>query len=213
MPGIVVVVGDPGLAVEVRRLMPTFRVVGQDSDPDFGDPVTSLEPIRSLLESGSGPDAVVCAAQPGFNLIGQLPHLSPTRCFVSPSGSIWPPETVRWMAESTGMTVLPSPEALPALLLGRSAPGGARETGLTVDPNPLPATVAAIEGLEGASARERPTPDFEWANETPIQVPPPPVSLDPGSTRQRPQVVDAGGPPQTAYLPTDLLRPLRPRTG
>ncbi|MGA9775350.1 MAG: hypothetical protein WBU92_05455, partial [Candidatus Dormiibacterota bacterium] len=138
---IVVVVGDSALAIRVRHLLPNFKVVGPDADPDLADPITSLEPIRSLVESGSGPDAVVCSAHPGFTLLGQVPHLSPTRCFVDASGSIWPPETVRWMAEATGMTVLPATESLPALLLGRSSPGGtppARETALSLEPAPLP---------------------------------------------------------------------------
>lgn len=204
--GQVVVVGGAELAERVRRLLPNFEVLGPDSEPLLEDPVTGLETVRSLVDSGAGPDSVVCAALPGFALFGQVPRLSPTRCFISPEGSVWPAETVRWMAEAVGMTVLPALEALPALLLGRSGPPLPPPRGLTAVVEP-----AAPPRPSAAASSPTTAPDYDWAAETPVQVPPPPVSLDPTPASPRPQVIDAGGPPQTAYLPTDLLRPLRPR--
>ena len=205
--GQVVVVGGSELAERVRRLLPNFDVIGPDSEPELEDPVTSVEAVRSLLDSGSGPDSLVCSALPGFALLGQLSRLSPSRCFVIPEGSAWPEETVRWMAEAVGMVVLPALETLPAMLLGRSGP-----------PLPPPRELTAV--VEAAPAAPRPpipasapppAPTYDWAAETPVQVPPPPVSLDPTPAPGAPQVIDAGGPPQTAYEPTDMLRPLRPR--
>ncbi len=205
--GQVVVVGGAELAERVRRLLPNFEVLGHDSEPELEDPVTALETVRSLLDSGSGPDSLVCSALPGFALLGQVPRLSPSRCFVTPEGSVWPGETVRWMAEAVGMIVLPALEALPAMLLGRSGTPLPAPRGLTAVVEPAPAAPRPPSRARQAP----PAPTYDWASATPVQVPPPPVSLDPTPAPAAPQVIDAGGPPQTAYEPTDVLRPLRPR--
>lgn len=202
---LVVVVGDGELETAVRALLPNYQVLGGSTDPDLSDPVTSLEPIRTLVEAGRPPDAVVTTAVPGFTVLGQVPHLSPTRCFVHAEDTIWPTQTVRWLTEATGMALLPGPEALPALILGRSTAGDGGPAGpalesismLATHPDePAPATRAA---------------DFQWAEAAPVQVPPAPVSLEEEQPPPPGAVIDAGGPPQTAYVPTDLLRPLRPR--
>ena len=205
--GQVVVVGSAELAERVRRLLPNFDVLGPDSEPELEDPVTSLETVRSLLDSGSSPDSLVCSALPGFALLGQVPRLSPSRCFVTTEGSAWPGETVRWMAEAVGMIVLPGLEALPAMLLGRSGPPPSPPRGLTAVVETAPAPPHPPSPASPPPA----APTYDWAAETPVQVPPPPVSLDPTPGPAAPQVIDAGGPPQTAYEPTDVLRPLRPR--
>lgn len=203
--GYIVVVGDGKLEASVRSLLPNYQVLGPSTDPDLADPVTSLEPIRTLVDAGRAPDAVVTTSIPGFTVLGQVPHLSPTRCYVQSEESIWPAPTVRWLTEATGMALLASPEALPALILGRSTAGeGSQEATI-----PEPMSVISIEaGLPGAPGRAS---DFEWAEAAPVQVPPAPVTLDEESPPRAGAVIDAGGPPQTAYLPTDLLRPLRPR--
>jgi len=207
----VVVVGDVELVERARRLLPNFEVRGVTEDPELGDPITSLAVVRSLIESGHSPDAVVCAGVPGFTLLSQLPHFSASRCFVHPGSTIWPPATLQWMAEATGMTLIPNLEALPVALLGR---GGLSEAASEGEGLPPPRTRPGAE--LAAAPGEAPRPGYEWANETPVQVPPAPVLLDSEPARSEPQVIDAGpapGPQETAYLPTDLLRPLRPRSG
>lgn len=203
--GYIVVVGDGKLEASVRALLPNYQVLGPSTDPDLADPVTSLEPIRTLVEAGRAPDAVVTTSIPGFTVLGQVPHLSPTRCYVQSEESIWPAQTVRWLTEATGMAVLAGPEALPALILGRSTAGeGNQEPTI-----PEPMGMVSIEvGQPGAPIRPS---DFEWAEAAPVQVPPAPVTLHEEAPAPAGAVIDAGGPPQTAYLPTDLLRPLRPR--
>ncbi|MHB1575430.1 MAG: hypothetical protein ACYCX9_02800 [Candidatus Dormibacteria bacterium] len=208
----VVVVGDAELQRRTHQLLPNFQVIGIAEDPDFGDPITSVAPLRSLIESSDPPDAVVCSASPGFTALSQLAHFPPNRCFIHPSSPVgWPMETMRWMAEATGMALLPNLEALPAAILAR---------GLQPAPKPQegPAALPAKRnqqptppGEDESDPRDR---DFAWADATPVQVPPPPVSLDPEPVPRAPQVIDAGPQsPRSAYLPTDLLRPLRPRTG
>jgi hypothetical protein len=205
----VIVVGDAELQRRIRQLLPNFQVVGVAEDPDYGDPITSVALLRSLIERSDPPDAVVCSGSPGFTVLSQLPHFPPNRCYIHPSSpAAWPVETMRWMAEATGMALLPNLESLPAAILARGMqsphrPGEATGAPPTTPPPPGPAAAPA-----------QPEGDFAWADATPVQVPPPPVSLDPEPAPRAPQVIDAGPVvPRSAYLPTDLLRPLRPRPG
>jgi len=208
----VVVVGDVELLQRARRLLPSFEIRGVTDEPKLGDPITSLAVIRSLIESGHSPDAVVCAGGPGFTLLSQLPHFSASRCFVHPGATIWPPATLQWMAEATGMTLIANLEALPVALLGR---GGLSEAAQQGDGFPAPPSRADVDSADAESESGPGGPGYDWAKETPVQVPPAPVSLDREPARLEPQVIDAGpapSPQETAYLPTDLLRPLRPRS-
>lgn len=206
-----VVVGDAELLQHARRLLPNFEIRGIADNPELSDPITSLAVIRGLIEGGHSPDAVVCAGVPGFTLLSQLPHYSASRCFVHPGATIWPPATLQWITEATGMTLIPNLEALPVALLGR----GGLSDAASPEPEGFPSPRA---GADPAAARREQSPrsqGYEWADETPVQVPPAPVSLDREPARSEPQVIDAGPAPtpqQTAYLPTDLLRPLRPRS-
>lgn len=205
--GAVIVVGDAELQRRTRQLLPNFEVLGVAEDPDYGDPITSVARLRSLIERADPPDAVVCSGSPGFTVLGQLPHFPANRCFIHPgNASNWPLETLGWMAEATGMVLLPNLESLPAAILAR---------GMQVAPRTKDAPVApATSRPAGDREQSSRAPDFAWADTTPVQVPPPPVSLDPEPVPQAPQVIDAGSTPsRPAYLPTDLLRPLRPRTG
>ena len=207
-----VVVGDVELLQRARQLLPSFEVRGVSDDPDLGDPITSLAVIRSMIERGHSPDAVICAGGPGFTLLSQLPHFSASRCFVHPGATIWPPATLQWMAEATGMTLIANLEALPVALLGR---GGLSEAVPEGDAFPAPRSRPEADSPDAQGDPTPGSPDYEWANETPVQVPPAPVSLDREPARSEPQVIDAGPAPtpqETAYLPTDLLRPLRPRS-
>jgi hypothetical protein len=216
----IVVVGDSELLQRARQLLPGFQVIGITDEPDLGDPASSLGLIRALIETGRAPDAVICAGVPSFTLLGQLHHYSAGRCFVDAAGSIWPPNTLRWIAEAAGMAVLPSLEAIPAALLGRAGPPGAI-TGITGNEGSSSSLELAgfgggIAQREGAGAAEVASPphDYAWASEPPIQVPPAPVQLRQEEPDPSRQVIDAGmgaAPQQTAYLPTDLLRQLRPR--
>jgi hypothetical protein len=211
----IVVVGDSELLQRARQLLPGFQVIGVTDEPDLGDPASSLGVIRALIETGRPPDSVVCAGVPGFTLLGQLHHYSAGRCFVDPAGSIWPPNTLRWIAEAAGMAVLPSLEAIPAALLGRAGPppGAVSDTEGFSSPLEPAGFGGSIAKLETAEVSSRP-PDYAWANEPAVQVPPAPVLLDQEASDAAPQVIDAGrgaAPQLTAYLPSDLLRQLRPR--
>jgi hypothetical protein len=212
-----VVVGDSELLQRARKLLPGFQVIGVTDEPALGEPASSVGVIRALIETGRAPDAVVSSGVPGFTLLGQLHHYSAGRCFVDPAGSIWPPSTLRWIAEAAGMAVLPSLEAVPAALLGRAGPpGGASDTkGLTspLEPAGFGGSIAQLEEAAAAAVASRPQ-DYAWASEPPIQVPPAPVRLRQEASDRSQQVIDAGrgpAPQLTAYLPTDLLRQLRPR--
>ncbi|MHB8555345.1 MAG: hypothetical protein ACYDCB_06770, partial [Candidatus Dormibacteria bacterium] len=130
----VVVVGDAELVQRARQLLPSFEIMGVTERPELGDPVTSLATIRHLIEGGHAPDAVVFAAVPGFTLLSQLPHFSASRCFVHPGATIWPAATLRWMIEATGMTLIPSLEALPVALLGR---GGLSDSASEAEGHPV----------------------------------------------------------------------------
>jgi hypothetical protein len=214
----IVVVGDSELLQRARQLLPGFQVIGVTDEPDLGDPASSLGVIRALIETGRAPDAVVCAAVPSFTLLGQLHHYSAGRCFVDPTGSIWPPNTLRWIVEGAGMAVLPSLEAIPAALLGRAGPPGAisdsESFSSPLEPAGFRGGIAHLDGAGAAEITSRPQ-DYAWASEPPIQVPPAPVLLGQEAPDPSLQVIDAGtgpAPQQTAYLPTDLLRQLRPRS-
>ncbi|MHB1501061.1 MAG: hypothetical protein ACYCYK_07840 [Candidatus Dormibacteria bacterium] len=216
----VVVVGDAELELSTRQLLPNYQVMGIGQDPELGDPITSVAVLRALIETANPPDAVVCGGAPGFTILSQLPHFPPSRCYVCPGSSAgWPAETMRWIAEATGMTLLPQLESLPAAILARGAPSSPRQqevssAGPTAQRQlqPAPTATGAASATPPASPRER---DFSWADATPVQVPPPPVSLDTQPVSLAPQIIDAGPSPalRSAYLPRDLLRPLRPRSG
>jgi hypothetical protein len=211
----IVVVGDSELFQRARHVLSGFRVIGVTDDPGLGDPASGVGVIRGLIETGHPPDAVVCAGVPSFTLLGQIHHYSAGKCFVDPTGAIWPPNTLQWIAEAAGMTVLSSLEAVPAVLLGRAGP-----------PSPISddsvAPALELAGFGGGTARPdgdgeavQPPQDYAWASEPPIQVPPAPVRLGHGAADPLRQVIDAGAgaaPQQTAYLPTDLMRQLRPRS-
>jgi hypothetical protein len=68
------------------------------------------------------------------------------------------------------------------------------------------------------ATQSQPLEDFGWAEAPTVQVPPAPVSL-PGAIaadERGPMILDASDGQQqsaSAYLPTDLLRVLRPRVG
>lgn len=209
----VVVVGDPDFVLRTRQLLPNFQVLGITDDAELGDPVTSITTIRRLIETSRPPEAVVCSGAPGFTLLSQLTHFSASRCFVCPTPAAgWPPATLQWITEATGMTLISSLDSLPAAMLGRGtvSPAGAS------DPPGQASTALAPAAQPDSVSAPRGDRSYEWAEATPVQVPPPPVSLDREPAPTLPQIIDAGpGPsqPQTAYLPTDILRPLRPRSG
>jgi len=212
----VVVVGDSDFALRTRQLLPNFQVLGVTDDAELGDPVTSVTTIRRLIESARPPEAVVCSGAPGFTLLSQLAHFSASKCFVCPTSVAgWPQATLQWITEATGMTLIPSLDSLPAAMLGRgtlAATGQSDTPGLAGQAPPAPPPAAAQRDTGVSPRGDR---GYEWADETPVQVPPPPVSLDREPPPTVPQIIDAGpGPsqPQTAYLPTDILRPLRPRS-
>ncbi|MDA8332952.1 MAG: hypothetical protein M0027_17420 [Candidatus Dormibacteraeota bacterium] len=211
---LVVVVGDQDLYQRTRQLLPNFQVIGLVDEPELADPVTSVGPIRSLIDSTNTPDAVVSGGSPGFTVLSQIAQLSPSRCYVYPGEAAgWPPDTLRWIAEATGMSLLPQLESLPAAILAR----GAVPAGPADPPLPAPPPQASTPTARKPDGRGVPTAgggDYSWADATPVQVPPPPVSLDKDPVPGPPQVIDAGPAPrapETAYLPTDVLRPLRPR--
>jgi|GEM_PF-4543026 hypothetical protein len=211
---VVVVVGDQDLYQRTRQLLPNFQVIGLVDEPELADPVTSVGPIRSLVDSTNTPDAVICGGSPGFTVLSQISQLSPSRCYVYPSESAgWPSDTLRWIAEATGMSLLPHLESLPAAILARGAvPAGPVETALSSQAPPP--TSSSGREPDGGGSRTAGGDDYSWADATPVQVPPPPVSLDQEPIPGPPQVIDAGPAPrapETAYLPTDVLRPLRPR--
>ncbi|MGH7610475.1 MAG: hypothetical protein ACREN4_00495 [Candidatus Dormibacteria bacterium] len=225
--GTLVVVGEVKLAERAAQLVPSLQVVGASDDVELSDPATSLARIGTMLESGQTPAAVLCSGNPGFSVLTQLRRFPPSRCYVFPGESPWPLATLQCLVEASGMTLLQNLESLPVALGGRTVDGvrrpGHKEiptaSGLEAD--------AAVNRLKAAqaSAAERPAPapkrqlppeDFGWADNSPVQVPPAPVSLEPEGEASPPTVVEAGEAPpasRSAYLPTDLLRPLRPRRG
>ncbi len=205
-------VGDAELQRRTHQLLPNFQVIGVAEDPDYGDPITSVALLRALIERSEPPDAVVCSGGPGFTVLSQLPHFPPSRCYIHPSSpAAWPLDTMRWMAEATGMALLPNLESLPAAILARGMQATHKPAETAAAPPTKPASAPTPAP---AAPPAQPIQDFAWADATPVQVPPPPVSLDPEPVPRAPQVIDAGPVvPRSAYLPTDLLRPLRPRPG
>ncbi|HEY6538623.1 MAG TPA: hypothetical protein VI138_06240 [Candidatus Dormibacteraeota bacterium] len=224
--GTVVVVGDAGLARQVAELVPSFRVVGAVDDMELVDAATSLARIGARLARGQAPAAVVCSGNPGFTVLSQLRHFPANRCYVFPGDSPWPLPTLQCLVEAAGMTLLQNIDSLPVALGGRTVQG-VRRPGY--EEIPTGSGLAAAESVgrlkaaqaQGAGRSASPSPssdDFGWAEAPTVQVPPLPVSLEgaldeddaPGAVLDVSEAAGAGG---TAYLPTDLLRRLRPRGG
>ncbi len=221
-----VVVGEPGLARRAAELVPSYQVMGAEQDADLADPSSGLVRIGSMLDRGNVPTAVLCSASPGFSALSQLRRYPPNRCYVFPGDSPWPLTTLQCLVEATGMTLLEDIESLPVALGGRTVEGVHRP-GYEVIPTGSGIEVEeAVVRLKAAQAQEASQPraggrgggadDFGWADATPIQVPPAPVSLDGELAHVNPRVViDVSDPPAIsagpAYQPTDLLRALRPR--
>ncbi len=219
-----IVVGESELAGKVTQLLPNFRVVGVEEDNDLGDAATSLAAIGNLIEEGQTPQAVLCTGSPGFSILSQLRKFPPSRCYVVADSSPWPAPTLACLVEAAGMTMLSALDRLPVALLGKTVEG-VRRPGRGEIPAPRGInSEEAVSRIRSAQAQSREHPpasgppaaaDFTWADETPVQVPPPPVSLD-EQLEPVALVLEANGnghadaPFGLAYTPTDLLRPLRP---
>ncbi|MGC2193010.1 MAG: hypothetical protein WA751_11840 [Candidatus Dormiibacterota bacterium] len=221
-----VVVGEASLAQRAAELVPSFNVVGAVEDLELADPATSLARIGAMLDRGQPPAAVLCSGNPGFTVLSQLRHFPANRCYVYPGDSPWPLPTLQCLVEAAGMTLLQNLESLPVALIGRTVQGVRRPgyeeiptgSGLEAEESVsrLKAAQAQNASRPKGSQQSPPRDDFGWAEAPTVQVPPAPVSLDgaiedddPGSV-----VLEASdGPLQaaSAYLPTDLLRMLRPR--
>lgn len=221
-----VVVGEASLAQRAAELVPSFNVVGAGEDLELADPATSLARIGAMLDRGQAPAAVLCSGNPGFTVLSQLRHFPANRCYVYPGDSPWPLPTLQCLVEAAGMTLLQNLESLPVALVGRTVQGVRRPgyeeiptgSGLEAEESVSRLKAAQIQNTTGPkdSEQSQPRDDFGWAEAPTVQVPPAPVSLegaieddDPGSV-----ILEASdGPLQaaSAYLPTDLLRMLRPR--
>ncbi len=225
---LLVVVGDPDLARRAAQLVPSFRVVGAVEDLELADPATSLARIGSMLDRGIAPAAVLCSGNPGFTILSQLRHFPANRCYVFPGDSPWPLPTLQCLVEAAGMTLLQNLDSLPVALVGRTVEG-VRRPGY--EEIPTGSGLEAEESVERLKAAQNHSParppnpnppgpgeDFGWAEAPTVQVPPAPVSLE-GAIEAAPRSkvvleVSASQPEGgSAYLPTDLLRVLRPRGG
>ncbi|MGH7608981.1 MAG: hypothetical protein ACREOD_03405 [Candidatus Dormibacteria bacterium] len=227
-----VVVGEAKLAERAAELVPSFRVVGAVEDLELADPATSLARIGAMLDAGQAPAAVLCSGNPGFSVLTQLRRFPASHCYVFPGESPWPLPTLQCLVEASGMTLLQNLESLPVALGGRTVEGvrrpGQKEiptaSGLEAEESvgrlKAAQTTAAEPPRMMAKAASSPAPqaeDFRWADNTPVQVPPAPVSLEPEDEPPAALVLEAAepapAPSRSAYLPTDVLRPLRPRGG
>jgi len=225
-----VVVGDADLARRAAELVPSFQVIGAVEDLELADPATSLARIGAMLERGQVPTAVLCSGNPGFSVLSQLRHFPANRCYVFPGDSPWPLPTLQCLVEATGMTLLQNLDSLAIALVGRTVEGVRRPgyeeiptgSGLEVEESVsrLKAAQAQVAAQppaakqQGGLARD----DFGWADAPTVQVPPAPVSLEGAiaDDQLRTIVLEASDTPRratSAYLPTDLLRVLRPRAG
>lgn len=223
-----VVVGEASLARRAAELVPSYRVVGSVEELELADPATSVARIGAMLDRGDTPAAVLCSGNPGFSVLSQLRHFPANRCYVFPGETPWPLPTLQCLVEASGMTLLQNLESLPVALSGRTVEGVRRPgyediptaSGLEAD--------ESVGRLKAAQAEKalRPTPvaagptrdDFGWVDAPKVQVPPAPVSLDGAIEDDELEslVLDVSDIPQastSAYLPTDLLRMLRPRAG
>lgn len=224
-----VVVGEADLARRASELVPSFQVIGAVEDLELADPATSLARIGAMLERGQVPTAVLCSGNPGFSVLSQLRHFPANRCYVFPGDSPWPLPTLQCLVEATGMTLLQNLDSLAVALVGRTVEGIRRPgyeeiptgSGLEAEEsvNRLKAAQAKVAARPPAAKVQGPArDDFGWADAPTVQVPPAPVSLEGAiaDDELRSMVLDASDTPQrasSAYLPTDLLRALRPRTG
>jgi hypothetical protein len=224
-----VVVGDADLARRAAELVPSFQVIGAVEDLELADPATSLARIGAMLERGQVPTAVLCSGNPGFSVLSQLRHFPANRCYVFPGDSPWPLPTLQCLVEATGMTLLQNLDSLAVALVGRTVEGIRRPgyeeiptgSGLEAEESVsrLKAAQAKVAARPPAAKEQVPArDDFGWADAPTVQVPPAPVSLEGAiaDNELRSMVLDASDTPQrasSAYLPTDLLRALRPRAG
>ena len=223
-----VVVGEASLARRAAELVPSFHVVGAVEDLELADPATSLARIGAMLDRGQPPAAVLCSGNPGFTVLSQLRHFPANRCYVYPGDSPWPLPTLQCLVEAAGMTLLQNLESLPVALVGRTVPGVRRPgyeaiptgSGLEAEESVSRLKAAQVRNANRPPGTQQSPPrdDFGWADAPTVQVPPAPVSLD-GAIDDEPPgsvVLDVSDAPQrsaSAYLPTDLLRVLRPRAG
>lgn len=227
-PNTLVVVGEASLASRAAELVPSFEVVGADQDLELADPATSLARIGAMLDRGQAPAAVLCSGNPGFTVLSQLRHFPANRCYVFPGDSPWPLPTLQCLVEAAGMTLLQNLESLPVALVGRTVQGVRRPgyeeiptgSGLEVEESVGRLKAAQIRNAARPSGPQQSAPrdDFGWAEAPTVQVPPAPVSLEGAIEEAEPGsvILDASDGPQqsaSAYLPTDLLRVLRPRAG
>jgi hypothetical protein len=222
-----VVVGEASLARRAAELLPSFQVVGASEDLELADPATSLARIGGMLDRGQAPAGVLCSGNPGFTVLSQLRHFPANRCYIFPGDSLWPLPTLQCIVEAAGMTLLQNLESLPVALVGRTVQGVRRPgyeeiptgSGLEAEESVGRLKAAQVQGLtrpsESSIARSR--DDFGWAEAPTVQVPPAPVSLESPAEEISPSrvILDVSDSPDrsaSAYLPTDLLRVLRPRT-
>jgi len=221
-----VVVGEAGLARRAAELVPSYRVLGAAEDLELADPATSLSRIGAMLDRGNAPAAVLCSGNPGFTVLSQLRHFPANRCYVFPGDSPWPLPTLQCLVEAAGMTLLQNLESLPVALGGRTVQGVRRPgyediptgSGLEAEESVGRLKAAQLQNATRPAPTAAPPPrdDFGWAEAPTVQVPPAPVSLE-GAVEDdqlQPTVLDVSDTPQrsaSAYLPTDLLRVLRPR--
>jgi len=223
-----VVVGEASLARRAAELVPSFNVVGAVEDLELADPATSLARIGAMLDRGQAPAAVLCSGNPGFTVLSQLRHFPANRCYVFPGDSPWPLPTLQCLVEAAGMTLLQNLESLPVALVGRTVPGVRRPgyqeiptgSGLKAKESVSRLKAAQVQHANRPPGAKQSPPrdDFGWADAPTVQVPPAPVSLNGAMEDENPGsvVLDVSDTPlqsASAYLPTDLLRVLRPRTG
>ncbi|HUY09079.1 MAG TPA: hypothetical protein VMW80_06470 [Candidatus Dormibacteraeota bacterium] len=220
-----VVVGEANLARRAAELVPSFQVVGAVEDLELADPATSLARIGAMLDRGQPPAAVLCSGNPGFTVLSQLRHFPANRCYVFPGDSPWPLPTLQCLVEAAGMTLLQNLESLPVALVGRTVQGVRRPgyeeiptgSGLEAAESVSRLKAAQVQNATRPNGTSPPRDDFGWADSPTVQVPPAPVSLDGAIEDEDASSVtlDVSDRPQqsaSAYLPTDLLRMLRPRT-
>lgn len=222
-----VVVGDASLAQRAAALLPSFQVIGAVDDMELADPATSLARIGGMLDRGQAPAGVLCSGNPGFTVLSQLRHFPANRCYIFPGDSPWPLPTLQCIVEAAGMTLLQNLDSLPAALVGRTVEGVRRPgyeeiptgSGLEAEDSIGRLKAAQLQGAtRSAEAQQsQARDDFGWAEAPTVQVPPAPVSLEAAPDDQGPasMILDVSQNPEpssSAYLPTDLLRVLRPRT-
>jgi hypothetical protein len=224
-----IVVGEASLARRAAELVPSFQVVGSEEDLELADPSTGLVRIGAMLEGGRTPAAVLCSGGLGFSLLSQIRHFPPNRCYVFPGESPWPLPTLQCLVEAAGMTLLQNLESLPVALGGRTVEGVRRPgyeeiptgSGLKAEESVSRLKAAQLRGAQHPEGAPAPPAhdDFGWADAPTVQVPPEPVSLG-GELEDEPTApvvldISETPPPKSAsaYLPTDLLRILRPRAG